>query len=170
MPCRGRSAMVRTDVRTHLASLLGQTSLDGNASERHRVLRVAEDGMLVGTEQSPGAVPLEWVQFAFDRSNAGDEVPTVASLDSDVRWCRDALAVEYAAVRAADPSTNADSQRGISVMFQPPMRRVSPGARTYARQSGEKAWRMSKRDRCSPRPRRPLLPRAEDQGLPARRR
>ncbi len=68
--------MVRIDARTHLQSLIGKTIWTATHRQPNRILRVSASDVIVATEKSPGGqvVPLEWVQSAFDRLAAGEEV------------------------------------------------------------------------------------------------
>jgi hypothetical protein len=68
--------MVRTDARTHLESLVGQTLRTATRRQPNRIMRVSASEVFVATDKSPGgqAVPLGWVQSAFDRLAAGEEV------------------------------------------------------------------------------------------------
>lgn len=68
--------MVRIDARTHLASLSGQMIWTATRRQPNRILRVTSGEVLVATDKSPTGqhVPLEWVQAAFDRLAAGEEV------------------------------------------------------------------------------------------------
>jgi hypothetical protein len=68
--------MVRIDARSHLRSLAGQTINTATRSQPNRILRVTDREVIVATEKSPlgQPVPLEWVQAAFDRLTAGEEV------------------------------------------------------------------------------------------------
>jgi hypothetical protein len=68
--------MVRIDARTHLASLTGQTIWTATRRQPNRIVRLTASEVVVATDKSPGGqpVPLEWVQSAFDRLTAGEEV------------------------------------------------------------------------------------------------
>jgi hypothetical protein len=69
-------SVARIDAGTHLASLVGQTICTATRRQPNRIVRVAAGEVIVATEKSPAgqAVPLGWVQSAFDRLMAGEEV------------------------------------------------------------------------------------------------
>jgi hypothetical protein len=68
--------MVRIDARRHLESLVGQTLWTATRRQPNRILGVTPTQVVVATDKSPAGqpVPLEWVQSAFDRLAAGEEV------------------------------------------------------------------------------------------------
>jgi hypothetical protein len=68
--------MMRIDARAHLSSLAGQTIWTATRRQPNRIVRVTEEDVIVATDKSPGGqpIPLEWVQSAFDRLTAGEEV------------------------------------------------------------------------------------------------
>lgn len=68
--------MVRIDARTHLQSLAGQTLWTATRRQPNRILRVTASEVFVATDKSPRgqSLPLDWVQAAFDRLAAGEEV------------------------------------------------------------------------------------------------
>ena len=68
--------MVRVDARSHLRLLVGRTIWTATRRQPNRILRVTDTEVLVATSRSPGgrAVPIEWVQSAFDCLANGEEV------------------------------------------------------------------------------------------------
>jgi hypothetical protein len=68
--------MERIDAKSHLTSLIGQTLWTATRRQPNRILRVTSDDVIVATPRSPSGqpVPIEWVQAAFDRLCAGEEV------------------------------------------------------------------------------------------------
>ena len=68
--------MARPDARSHLDALAGETIWTAARRQPNRILRVTDHEVIVATEKSPlgQPVPLEWVQAAFDRLAAGEEV------------------------------------------------------------------------------------------------
>ena len=68
--------MDKISAREHLSALAGQTIWTATQRQPNRILRVTPTEVVVATDKSPGGqpVPLEWVQAAFDRLAAGEEV------------------------------------------------------------------------------------------------
>ena len=73
----GESAMKRVDAGVHFHGLRGQTIRTVTQGRANRIIDINGDAVVVATNKSPNgrAVPLEWVQDAFDRLSAGEEVP-----------------------------------------------------------------------------------------------